>query len=160
MKKNDLRKNYTRCNEYIREYLMLDKGERVPGKLSRHLLFCCVCRSQVKALRRAERYVAIPLKIKVPVNDKSIESILESVAPLKKKKQGKAGFYTRLLGVVGIVMIVLFFGPSAITRFIFDSRLSAAYAVIAALLAIAYCFAFVLGNIDFFIKRIASKLLD
>ena len=43
------------CEERMNEFLMLDKNERIPLRVTLHLLKCAKCRSEVRLMTMAER---------------------------------------------------------------------------------------------------------
>ena len=75
-----------KCEDFLNQYLMLDKGERVPLRISLHLLCCKKCREQIKLLKLAEKEISAPLKIETPVTDASIQKVLSQVHVQKKDR--------------------------------------------------------------------------
>ncbi|WP_415749144.1 hypothetical protein [Treponema peruense] len=65
-----------KCEFYMDSYLSLDKGERVPLKLTAHLLFCPECRRQIKAMSRARKITTQALDIPVPLESDTIAKVL------------------------------------------------------------------------------------
>ena len=51
------------CDRAFNRYLELDKNERVPLRVTLHLLACPACRTGVRRLSRAERVLAAPLAV-------------------------------------------------------------------------------------------------
>lgn len=149
--------NSEKCDFILNQYLMLDKNERVPLRLSLHLLFCKKCRNQIKMLRFAEKKIASPLSMPSPVTDETIQKIMDSVSPEMYKKMQKKPVPLVSWIIGGIVLIFL---PLISIRSIslMNSRtLSMTYALLIAFCITAYCTVFVFGNIDAFIKKISGK---
>lgn len=144
-----------KCENFMNQYLMLDKGERVPLKISLHLLGCKKCRMQIKLLKMAEKEISAPLKIETPVTDASIQKVLSEINIDRKDK-----FYKPLpfLGWIigGILMIALLFSSLTPMQDMQSRSLSIWYALTIAGCVTAYCAVFVCSHIDFFIKKIST----
>ncbi len=144
-----------KCENFMNQYLMLDKGERVPFRISIHLLGCKKCREQIKLLRLAEKEISAPLKIETPVTDDSIQKVLSQI-----KVQQKDRFYKPLpfAGWIigGILMITLLFSSLFSTQDIQSRSLSIWYALTIAGCVTAYSAVFVCSHIDLFIKKIST----
>lgn len=150
-----------KCKCCMTAYMELDKGERVPLSLSRHLFFCPSCHTKIRLMRKAEVLARNKLSTKVPYSDESIESVMQSIAPVRYKKQKNVVFHLRYWVSALVIMVALCLAPSIFTEKI-QTRIpffsfSLAYASIMTFCVVGYCFAFALGNIDFFIKRIAKN---
>ncbi len=145
------------CDDYITEYLMLDKNQRIPFKLSLHLLSCKKCRKTIKALAKAEKISARPLKIKAPVNSQEITQIVSQIDPNYKPKNQKINFINWI--VAGIILIASMILANILTKGISASFLSFVVIMIFAFLLIFYFFGFIYSNIEFFVKKIGTKLV-
>ncbi len=144
-----------KCEQIMNQYLMLDKGERVPFKISLHLLGCRKCREQINLLKLAEKEISAPLKIKTPVNDETIQKILSQTnIPQKDKFYKPLPFAGWIIG--GILMIVLLFGSMFTTPDFKNKALSLWYALTIAGSVTVYCAVFVCSHIDIFIKKISA----
>lgn len=148
-----------RCEHYMEKFLSLDKGERVPGAVARHLLFCKKCHTSVRLLKVAERQMVAPLTFKVPLNDAVIQSVIQSVAPLKYKHKVTRPFSMVWWAVSGLLMVALCLAPSIITGSVHVRGMALSYGMVISFCITGYCMAFAIGNIDFFVKRMCSKLL-
>ncbi len=144
------------CDDYITEYLMLDKNQKIPFKLAFHLLSCKECRKMVKALTKAEKIAARPLKIKTPVNSEEITQIVRQIDPSYKPKNQKINFINWI--VAGIILIASMILTNVLTKGISASFLSFMVIMIFALLLVFYFFGFIYSNIEFFVKKIGTKL--
>ncbi len=58
-----------KCGNSMEQYLSLDKNERVPLKISMHLLSCKKCRAQIKMLKTAEKVCKHSIIIATPITD-------------------------------------------------------------------------------------------
>lgn len=144
-----------KCEQIMNEYLMLDKGERVPFALSLHLLTCRKCRKQIKMLELAEKKIAEPLNIVTPVTDESIQKVLEQIKPEERSRFVRPlPFASWIIG--GVIMIALLFSSMATTPFFHSRTLSLWYALTIAGCVTAYSSVFVFSNIDVFIKKIST----
>lgn len=149
------------CKCSMAQYMELDKGERVPFALSRHLFFCPSCHAQVRLMRSAEVIAKRETATRVSTADPSIERVIESIAPVQYKKPKNVVFHLRYWVSALIIMVALCLAPSVFTDKIQTQipffSFSLAYASIVTFCVVGYCCAFALGNIDFFIKRISAK---
>lgn len=150
-----------KCCHCMEQYMELDKGERVPLTLSRHLLFCPTCHTKVKLLKKAEVIAKKPLSVQCSYSDPAIERMMEGIASIKYKKPKKIIFHLCYWVSALVIMVVLCLAPSIFTEKIQTQipffSFSLTYAVILTLCIVGYCCAFAIGNIDFFIKQINSK---
>lgn len=144
-----------KCENFMNQYLMLDKGERVPLKISAHLLCCKKCREQLKLLKLAEKEISAPLKIETPVTDASIQKILSEIhIPEKDKFYKPLPFAGWIIG--GILMVALLFSSLITTQDIQNRSLSIWYALTIAGCVTAYGAVFVCSHIDLFIKKLST----
>ncbi len=150
--KNDMN---DKCEDFMNQYLMLDKGERVPLKLSLHLLGCKKCREQIKLLKLAEKEISAPLKIEMPVTDASIQKIISQIHVQQKDRFYKPlPFAGWIIG--GLLMIALLFSSLLSMQDIQNRSLSIWYALTIAGCVTAYCAVFVCSHIDLFIKKLST----
>lgn len=144
-----------KCEDFLNQYLMLDKGERVPLRISLHLLGCKKCREQIKLLKLAEKEISAPLKIEMPVTDASIQKVLSQVhMPQKDRFYKPLPFASWIIG--GILMIALLFSSLFSTQEMQNRSLSIWYALTIAGCVTAYCAVFVCSHIDLFIKKLST----
>ena len=144
-----------KCENFMNQYLMLDKGERVPLKISLHLLGCKKCREQIKLLKLAEKEISAPLKIETPVTDASIQKIISQIHVQQKDRFYKPlPFAGWIIG--GILMIALLFSSLFSTQDIQNRSLSIWYALTIAGCVTVYCAVFVFSFIDLFIKKLST----
>lgn len=146
------------CLSYMNAYLLLDKNQALPFALSRHLMTCKSCRRQVKLLARAERLAAAPFTFRAPLTDKSIEGVLESLSPITYKRAKQRPYYLRYWIVAIVLVVSLLLAPTILTSHMQLRGMSVSYGIIVASCITGFCFAFAMANIDFFIKRVKSKI--
>lgn len=150
--KNDMN---DKCEDFMNQYLMLDKGERVPLKLSLHLLGCKKCREQIKLLKLAEKEISAPLKIETPVTDASIQKIISQIHVQQKDRFYKPlPFAGWIIG--GLLMIALLFSSLLSMQDIQNRSLSIWYALTIAGCVTVYSAVFVCSHIDLFIKKLST----
>ncbi len=143
----------TDCNQIMDTFLMLDKGQRLPAKISMHLLKCKKCRSEVRALTKAEKISGHALEVKTPLTDESIAAVMQKVDPSYKPKNYRVSLAQWI--IIGFLMIL---GMLCFGIYTHQSRdLTIAFYMVFAGAVIFYTLLFVASNMDFFVKKI-SKL--
>lgn len=144
-----------KCEEIMNQYLMLDKGEKVPFSLTLHILGCKKCRQQIKMLKMAEEKISAPLKIQAPVTDASIQKVISEVTPVIKDRFYKplpvAGWIIGGLAMVALLVFAIYYTSDFHIR-----SLSVSYALTFAFCVIIYCGMFVFSHIDAFVKKIST----
>lgn len=145
-------------DEYMEKYLSLDKNERVPFNLARHLFFSRKCRKQIKLLKKAEKLAAKPLKLQVPLTDSSIQAVIAKVFPQTEKKRVRRQVPFLAWFICGAIMLALFCAPTLLRDQMQSNRLSYFYSITFSAYIVGFGLAFIMDNIDFFIKRIATKI--
>jgi hypothetical protein len=146
-----------KCEEVMNTYLSLDKDERVPFTVTAHLLACKKCRTQVRMLTLAERIVAAPLKIQVPLNDMAITAIMQKINPAwdpETCSTNPVSLRKWVAGGAAMILFMLVFGFLT-TSTCNESLLFAFYLVFAGVVT-AYCALFIASNLDFFIKKMQT----
>ena len=145
-----------KCEDFMNQYLMLDKGERVPLKLSLHLLCCKKCWEKIKLLKLAEKaIIPPPLNIEAPVTDASIQKIISQIHVQQKDRFYKPlPFAGWIIG--GLLMIALLFSSLLSMQDIQNRSLSIWYALTIAGCVTVYSAVFVCSHIDLFIKKLST----
>ncbi len=142
------------CDQYIEEYLSLDKGQQVPLHVTLHLLGCPHCRAEVRMLSRAERLSSRRLSSPSPLEDESISTVLRRIdAPRAQPRHSVSVVPWLVTGIILtlallLVHVALHGRSGGILSFSVDA---AGAAVITAYIAIC-----IGANLDFFIKRSGS----
>ena len=149
-------KKQTNCDNAMSEYLMLDKNQHLPFRLTFHLLKCSECRRKIQMLSEAEKHIASPLKIPCPVTDETIKNVMMSVDPAAYEK-----FKARPVGlshwiISGIVMIFMLVLSIYSTSEMQSPSLVLIYGLMIAFCVTLYCTVFVMSNVDFFVKKIST----
>lgn len=149
-------KKQTNCDNAMSEYLMLDKNQHLPFRLTFHLLKCSECRRKIKMLSEAENHIAAPLKIPCPVTDETIKNVMMSVDPAAYEK-----FKARPVGlshwiISGIVMIFMLVLSIYSTSEMQSPSLVLIYGLMIAFCVTLYCTVFVMSNVDFFVKKLST----
>lgn len=142
------------CEQFMDQYLMLDKGEILPFKLSLHLLACRECRKEIRTLTKAQKLAGKPLKITVPSTDKSITKAMQSIDINYDSSKVHVPLFQWI--IAGVIMIVAFFLFGLLTNTP-THEVNAIYYLLFAGSITAYCMLFVGTNLDFFIKKIDIK---
>lgn len=145
------------CDLMMDRFLMLDKHERIPLRVTLHLLGCKKCRSQVRYLAKAEKIAAEPLKISVPLTNSKIDAILKEANPawpaknlkIKPVSMKKWIFY-------GILMILLMTTYQLSAAKLGSETVNTFFYIIFGIVVTAYCAIFIAVNLDFFVKKISS----
>lgn len=144
--------------QYMDQFLSLDKGQHLPLSLSLHLLFCKKCRTQVRALTKAEQLAAKPLAITSPVTEDSIRMAIQKHAPELEQKTYRLPI--PLWIVAGVFILATLFVFSLLSRKIVNGTLEFTTYLFFALVVTGYLILFFATNIDFFVKRIHTKKVN
>lgn len=142
----------TDCEHLMDDYLALDKNGRIPPHLTRHLLLCKQCRSQVRLLSRAEKIAAQPLAAHTPLSDSGILRVMRAIDPAWSEEKAQP-FSPRNWIFGGILMIVFMLAFRLFRVTTENDTLSLAFYLIFAVAVIAYCAIFVGTNLDFLVKK-------
>lgn len=144
----------TKCENVMKGFLSLDKGEKIPLASTLHLLKCKKCRTEVRNLTLAEKEAARPLKVRAAMKNPQLSSIMSKInpnwVPEKEKNAVSLGGW---IGVgVAMILLMMFFGIySASMR---SQMLSVAFYLVFAGCVISYGALFIINNMDFFVKKI------
>lgn len=143
-----------KCEHYMDEFLMLDKGQKLPFDLTLHILFCSKCRSEIRALSKAEEAAGRPLQIPVPVTDDSITLVMRKIDPSYSPRKYQVPLFQWI--VAGIIMIIALCSFGFYTSSSSSRALLVAFYLVFAFAVTAYCLVFVGTNLDFFVKKIST----
>lgn len=145
-----------KCGQIMNDYLLLDRHEHVPCKITAHLLVCKKCRTEVRLLTIADKACTKPLSIPVPLTSDSITSIMKAVMPeyLEQEQEFSKVSLKRWV-ISGLIMMfaMLFFGINSYSQ---NSQIAVSVYLVFAAVITAYLALFVAGNMDFFIKKIKN----
>lgn len=146
----------TDCKEVMDKYLMLDKGERVPLNVTLHLITCKECRSQVRAMKAAEKIARAPLEIPVEMDDFSIEAVMAKIDPnFCPTAKNPISMAKWIIGGIAMILFMLTFGLSNYCSA--NKTVMIAFYILFAACVTAYCAMFIGTNMDFFVKLIETK---
>ena len=143
------------CNQVMEEYLGLDKGERVPLKITLHFLTCKNCRNQARLLRRAERSSVPDPCRQTALNDAAILAVMNKIAAKSGGKKNPISLSKWIIG--GAAMVALFIVFSLFAKPGSNHPLTVYTYIELAALITAYCALFIRSNLDFFVKKIDTK---
>lgn len=137
MEESNCRKNNTKekCQQYMTDYLYLDKNQLLPVKLTIHLFTCSNCRKQVKTLNHAQKIAGKTSKIK---NQRYID--------FPK--------ITLPLWIITGILLILTMITAGITFDFTNSHIKMFFSILFAAAITSYCALFIGTNLDFFVKQI------
>lgn len=144
-----------KCNKIIERYLQLDKNQRLPLAITLHILSCKSCKNKIRMMSLAEESIKEPISITVPITDNSIEQIMQKISPESYNKITKNPISMTNWIISGIITILLLCTSVIFASKFNSSTLTFIYTLISGTAIITYCCAFVISNIDFFIKKIS-----
>ncbi len=148
-------KHSDECSKIMDTYLELDKGERIPWKVTLHLLTCSKCRKQVKMLKAAEKIARSPIEIPVPIDDSSILAVMSKINPDYQNYKNPISIAKWIIAGVVMILFMLTFGLSSYQKA--DKAIMISFYILFACVVTAYCAMFVGTNMDYFVKLINAK---
>ncbi|HOE09781.1 MAG TPA: hypothetical protein PLV89_13045 [Treponemataceae bacterium] len=140
----------------MHDYLLLDRHEHVPLKITAHLLACKKCRTEVRLLTIADKACTKPLSIPVPITSDSITSIMKAVIPnytVEEPVFNKVSLKRWVISGLVMIFAMLFFGINSYSQ---NSQIAVSVYLVFAAVITAYLALFVAGNMDFFIKKLKN----
>lgn len=148
----------TNCEQIINSYMALDQNQRVPLKISRHLLTCQCCSKKIELISLAEKTLSKPLNQQVSAQDQTIQQVMEKVNNLELEKIRRRQI--PLIGwiVAGLLMISLFVFATIYLKQINSEILTYGYGMAFAGSLIAYSLVFVYSHLDAFVKKISTVI--
>ena len=149
-----------RCDKMMDKFLMLDKQELIPLDVTLHLLKCKKCRTQVRYLSKAEKYVCEPLKVSVPITDSKINAILKASNPRWSTENFKIKPVSMAKWIICGILMLLFMTTYTFTAAkLGNEEANIFFYITFGIVITAYCSIFIATNLDFFIKKI-SRFTD
>lgn len=155
-----------KCNQAFDRYLSLDKNERVPLAVTLHLLVCPVCRTSVRKMTEAERYLAVPLRVQPaeheahvdPILAAALDRIVSSGFVYPGTAPGEHFVSFMKWTVAGFVLaagfaVLPFSSMGQWSRDVFGTAFSIPLYLICGMAVTGYCGMFIGTNIDFFVKK-------
>lgn len=153
-------RNTTKCGKVMDRFLMLDKHELLPVKVTLHLLKCRKCRTQIRYLSKAEKISSRPLKIAVPVTDAAVEKILGGVNPEWKKENLKMKPVSMKKWIFCGILMTLLMTTYSLSSVVLGNEKEFAdtiFFILFGFIVTAYCAIFIASNLDLFIKKIEKN---
>lgn len=148
--------NVEKCGQIMHDYLLLDRHEHVPLKITAHLLVCKKCRTEVRLLTISDKACTKPLSIPVPITSDSITSIMKAVIPnytVEEPEFNKVSLKRWVISGLVMIFAMLFFGINSYSQ---NSQIAVSVYLVFAAVITAYLALFVAGNMDFFIKKLKN----
>lgn len=143
-----------KCEQIIEKYLQLDKNQRLPASITLHLLSCKNCRNKIRMLSLAEEKIKEPVQL-ITVQFSTIESVIQKISPETYSAISKKPI-SLVNWIINGILVILFLGFSVIFATKFNSSsLTFVYTITSVAAIVTYCLAFVISNIDFFVKKIS-----
>ncbi len=157
------------CDRAFDRYMALDKNERVPLRVTFHLVGCPACRTAVRTMTRAEVLLARPLAPS-PVAASHASATADPVILAAMERIRLSGLaYPDLSGdegrvsmtrwVVAGVALIAGFGIQSGTalgdwsRLVFGNSYSIPFSILCGVAVTVFGGLFVGSNIDFFVKK-------
>ncbi|MDD7417591.1 MAG: hypothetical protein SPI86_00745 [Treponemataceae bacterium] len=144
-------KKSEKCDKCMEEYLMLEKGQRVPARLTWHFLTCKECRTNVKLLVKAEKACEQTASQQTDINNQTIQNILKQLNMATVAKKSKR--FSMAPWIIGAIVLIASFICYFMMKTSATSKLSIYTYIVFAMIIAAYCAAFIAGNIELFIKK-------
>ena len=143
----------SKCNEIMDEFLLLDKNQKLPLKITLHLLACKECRTQVRLCSLAEKASSKPLNAKLPLDNDALVSIMSKIDKNYSEKTGKIRHVSLANWIIsGVVMLVLMMFYGLQTGSLNSTVMVVPFYLCFAGIVCVYCALFVGSNLDFFVK--------
>lgn len=151
--------NKRNCEDIMDRFLMKDKNEFLPLPVIFHVIHCKECRTIIRRMTIAEKCASKSMFESIPDDNPTLNAVMQKISAMELSS-GKNAKPVSFLGwiISGIAMIIamMFFGfyTSPHTT---SSMLIIAFYLLFALAIVVYCTAFVISNLDFFIKKISFR---
>ena len=141
----------TKCIDYMETFYSLDKHERLPLKISLHLLFCKECRTKVRNLTTAEKLLLKNALSKSEDSSKTATYVLNAISKTSLNyHEKKTSLRKWALSGTGLLACFLIIIPLLIIKG--QDFLSLVSTISLSAVLCIWCFLFVGNNMDFFIK--------
>ena len=137
--------------DYMETFYSLDKHERLPLKISLHLLFCKECRTKVRNLTTAEKLLLKNALSKSEDSSKTATYVLNAISKTSLNyHEKKTSLRKWALSGTGLLACFLIIIPLLIIKG--QDFLSLVSTISLSAVLCIWCFLFVGNNMDFFIK--------
>lgn len=147
-------KNTEKCEKIMDEFLMLDKKQALPVSVCLHLLACKECRTRVRLMTMAEKKLAEPMYVPLPLSDEKLAAIMKKVDPdFCIDTVCPVSFSKWIIAGIALILAIVFYalfgfnagGSSGLTLLMY---------VFFGVCITLYCSMFIGSNLDFFVKNI------
>lgn len=148
----------SKCDKIMDDFLLLDKNQKIPFKITLHLLACKECRTQVRLCSLAEKASAKPLKATLPLDNEELLAIMAKINQKTDENSEKIKHVSLAHWIIiGIIMLVamLFYGIQTVS--LNTTVMVVPFYLCFAGIVCVYCALFVGSNLDFFVKLFDTK---
>ena len=163
------------CDKAFTRYLELDKNERVPLRVTLHLIGCPSCRTGVRHLTRAERSLARPLSA-LPresaerdvsvAEDKAIRAAIERITasglsyPDGRDDLGRVSMTRWVVAGCALVAGFAIMPASSMgewSRLVYGDAYYLPFSILCGVAVTVFGGLFIGSNIDFFVKKFGFR---
>lgn len=147
-----------KCAKVMDDFLLLDKNQKLPFRITWHLLTCKKCRTQVRLCTLAEKASSKPLNASLPLDNDTLVAIMAQIDSKYERKVEKIKHVSlRHWIIIGLIMLVamLFYGIQTVS--LNSTVLVIPFYLCFAGIVCVYCALFVGSNLDFFVKLFNTK---
>lgn len=134
-------------------FLKLDRNERIPLWITKHLLTCSECRTNVRLFTQAEKILSRRTGGENPFTYAALSDVKEKLYPGSTKEKKVPIFYWLAIGIVLVVCMILL----ALFAGKYFPELQSLGCIFAALVITTYCMLFIGMNMDFFVKQSSMR---
>lgn len=144
-------RNLEICDKYMEEYIELERNQRLPFKMTWHLLTCKDCRSKVRMLSQADKTCKQSTSKQTDIYNATIENILKQLnLPLEQTDIKPFSMAPWIIGGWAIIGAIIFF---VLGRWNESTSLGIYAYITMAFILILYIGFFILSHLDFFVKK-------
>ncbi len=147
--------NALSCHKVMDTFFSLDKNQRLPLRVTAHLLVCKKCHTQVRLCTMAEQVCAESLRQPLPAGSDIAAGIMSRIAEHDELSNAKPLTMRRWI-FSGVAMIIALLAFCLSTTAATDPRLLVSFYLLFGGIVTAYCALFIGSNLDFFIKKIET----
>jgi len=136
-----------KCSYVIEKFLELDKNQRIPAKLTLHILSCNECRSQIRMYTQAEKMMC--RKEENLFDFVPTSMVMEKLYPGSTKPKKVPMLQWIIIGIM--LLLCMIFSSIVIEKYI--PQLNPLGFIFIAGIICSYALMFVWCNLDFFVKK-------
>lgn len=149
-----------KCEQEMKRFLELDKGQHLPLSITIHILKCKKCRSEIRHLTIAEKEASMSLTKAADdtaENNAQLEAIMSKVNPFWDVQKQKSPVSLTGWIASGVAMILLMIAFGLYSKTVQSQFLNIAFYLVFSGVVMSYVGLFIAENMDFFIKLIGKK---